>query len=420
MAKEVSQNEITRAQSKAVGGGRKRCTKGKSCSATCIANGLLCRVDLPAPLLESVGKAINAIKNSNEAAPVIAKTEPNSKDLEPKFNQGVARFKNLVKRVINKVKGPQKEPEPPVERSRPPQPATEDKSVKGKEKKLLDQTKQIVSNVLDSLARAKEGKQIKVEGSVNPDKVKWSSVEGSGSRFQGGGTYGSFFTVPTKKLLGFSDNMPENIGVKVGRIGQGEPFIAKKLGDSDLGPKLIAAKFLNKAISSTDSGTVHKGVMAMEVVPGQPYYKIPNKTINGINTKDAYWKARSQLHKMGIAHNDAHGGNVIIDDRGKARFVDLGLAKRSWRAALAEALGGHTGADFSIATVPRWDQEQIFDRNYSKVKDILKQNGFSNSEIKEIAIFGTQRSDDEIKGNPLARVSVPLAKQLIATFYEDI
>lgn len=41
-------NDVERAKRKAVGGGRKRCSKGKPCSATCIFRGEVCLVDLPA------------------------------------------------------------------------------------------------------------------------------------------------------------------------------------------------------------------------------------------------------------------------------------------------------------------------------------------------------------------------------------
>lgn len=39
--------DVQRARNQAVGGGRKRCRKGKSCSAACIANNKVCIVELP-------------------------------------------------------------------------------------------------------------------------------------------------------------------------------------------------------------------------------------------------------------------------------------------------------------------------------------------------------------------------------------
>ena len=42
-------SQIRTAQRKAVGGGRKRCKKGKNCSAACIQGGMVCLVEMPAP-----------------------------------------------------------------------------------------------------------------------------------------------------------------------------------------------------------------------------------------------------------------------------------------------------------------------------------------------------------------------------------
>jgi hypothetical protein len=43
----VTESKIERAKRRAVGGKRKRCIKGKSCSATCIASNKICLVDIP-------------------------------------------------------------------------------------------------------------------------------------------------------------------------------------------------------------------------------------------------------------------------------------------------------------------------------------------------------------------------------------
>lgn len=51
MASNSSASRIRSAQAKAVGGGRKRCRKGKNCSATCIASQDVCLVELTAPTI---------------------------------------------------------------------------------------------------------------------------------------------------------------------------------------------------------------------------------------------------------------------------------------------------------------------------------------------------------------------------------
>ena len=54
-----TRSEIIQAQSKAVGGGRKRCRRGKNCSATCISGADYCLVDLS----PSVGIASTKVRN---------------------------------------------------------------------------------------------------------------------------------------------------------------------------------------------------------------------------------------------------------------------------------------------------------------------------------------------------------------------
>lgn len=58
MAQETpTQSEIRTAKSQAVGGGRKRCRKGKNCSAACIEAGIACLVEMP----ESAGIATSKV-----------------------------------------------------------------------------------------------------------------------------------------------------------------------------------------------------------------------------------------------------------------------------------------------------------------------------------------------------------------------
>jgi hypothetical protein len=59
MTNQPSVSDIRSAQDKAVGGGRKRCSKGKSCSATCIDPREYCLVELP----ESVGVGTSKVRN---------------------------------------------------------------------------------------------------------------------------------------------------------------------------------------------------------------------------------------------------------------------------------------------------------------------------------------------------------------------
>ena len=378
----MDNSKIKSAQNKAVGGKKKRCSKGKSCSATCITPNKVCLVELSPVVSDSL---VNAAKN-------LVSVPKAEKLVEGVFNEGLNRFKNLVKRVIAKV-----QPEFAAnQKVKPPE-----------------------ESVLAKLDKAGSEGQTKVNGSSAADKVKWNAIEKASSSVQGSGKFGTFITVPAKTLLGYSDGVPSELGVKVGNIGRNEAFILKKLGDAGIGPKLIAAKMLSKAHSSTDSGTVHKGVIAMEIAPGTPLYKSKD-VVNGVNIRDAYMGARSKLHKLGIAHNDAHTGNAVIDDRGTVRFVDLGLAQRNWRAALAEAIGGHTGSDFQLTLYPTAKMTAIMDRNYDKVKEELRGNGFSPNNLREIAAYGIQHPESDYKTGVMSKISAPLAKKLINMLYEGI
>jgi hypothetical protein len=279
--------------------------------------------------------------------------------------------------------------------------------------------REAASKLLDKMKRLGPEGTISIDGSEKADKVKWSAVEGSGSRVLGAGGYGAFLRIPTKKLLGYSDGMPDEIGVKVGDIGRTEATLIKKLGDVGLGPKLIASRFVKNPHSNMDNGTIHKGMIAMEVVPGVPLYKAPQK-INGIDKDDAYNISMGKLHKLGYAHNDAKGDNLIIDDKGVARFVDLGLSQKNWKAALSEALGGWTGTNFAMTNYPTGKQADVLERNFSKVMTEMEKDGLTKSEAKDIATFGIQHSAESFRRGVWEKVSNQNARKYINMYYEGV
>jgi hypothetical protein len=279
--------------------------------------------------------------------------------------------------------------------------------------------REAASKLLDKMKRLGPEGTISIDGSEKADKVKWSAVEGSGSRVLGAGGYGAFLKIPTKKLLGYSDGMPNEIGVKVGDIGRTEATLIKKLGEVGLGPKLIASRFVKNAHSNMDNGTIHKGMIAMEVVPGVPLYKAPQK-INGIDKDDAYNITMGKLHKLGYAHNDAKGDNLIIDDKGVARFVDLGLSQKNWKAALSEALGGWTGTNFAMTNYPTGKQADVLERNFNKVMTEMEKDGLTKSEAKDIATFGIQHSAESFRRGVWEKVSNQNARKYINMYYEGV
>jgi hypothetical protein len=71
-----SASEIRSAKTKAVGGGRKRCRKGKNCSATCIAGNKYCLVDLPEPVAAAMPKVVGVVRKKKEGVGAVATSTP--------------------------------------------------------------------------------------------------------------------------------------------------------------------------------------------------------------------------------------------------------------------------------------------------------------------------------------------------------
>jgi len=242
---------------------------------------------------------------------------------------------------------------------------------------------------------------IKVKGTEFAGNIDWVAAAGSGAKRLGKpGAYGAFVVVPDDKLFkfGIKGSFPDGVGVKGGKIGENEAQIIKKVGAAGLGPKLIAAQLGDKMATEKN---VRAGLIAMSVVPGKDMFSqtggISSK-VNGIEIGDAFWRARKDLHMMGIAHNDMHPGNIMLDNKGKVRFVDFGLAIDNRKAALAEAIGAASGSDWQVT---RWSQLgtgyggssaapafRKIENNWSRVKAEMKQDGLSDNEIGRIANTG--------------------------------
>ena len=165
---------------------------------------------------------------------------------------------------------------------------------------------------------------------VGDDKFKgWNDSYKDGAKVLGTGSFGT-------AIRGSN-----NIVIKRGDVANTEADILKKVGKADLGPKLIAADINGPGINKDTGIDIRRGRIAMELVPGKELGNGgPEKFLQGnVRRADAFWKARAELHRLGVAHNDMHVENVLVDNKGKGRFVDMGLAQDSPKAALAEALG---------------------------------------------------------------------------------
>jgi hypothetical protein len=283
-------------------------------------------------------------------------------------------------------------------------------------------------------------------GDTNYD---WAASRGKGSKALGSGAFGSVIKTA------------DGDAVKRGNIGYNEADIIDRVGKADLGPKLIAADLDGMGIQP---GTA-RGRVAMTVVPGSPIgNKAGDKPIGktGKVVADAYWEARAKLHKMGIAHNDMHIENVFVDRKGTGRFVDMGLAQDSPKAALAEAMGvfqivptgtvrnkgrngGRTGEGDWQAV--RWEgsagkefrdaersaapaARQGFAKQYNvagrvlqnKEKAILKLKsyGLNDQDVSDIMTHGIRSTPESFERGAMGKLTNQQAQNVINTLYEGI
>jgi hypothetical protein len=158
------------------------------------------------------------------------------------------------------------------------------------------------------------------------DTEDWNESSSKGKKLGEGG-FGTVLTAGANKVH------------KRGEIGENEPDILKIVGKADLGPKLLVAELAAK--KGQEYGVnIHDGRIAMTRIKGEPIGMLTAETkVNGKNMADIYWKAMADLHRLGVAHNDAHTDNILVDKQGKGRWVDMGLAQANPKAALAEAMG---------------------------------------------------------------------------------
>lgn len=290
----------------------------------------------------------------------------------------------------------------------------------------------------------KLGDLVTIKGSK--DKIDWKESINQGVKL-GEGAFGTAMLVK-----GASPYV-----VKRGEISEGEAAAIKKAGELGIGPKLLYGELAGR--KKQELGVfILQGRIAMGLVPGKPvedlefgtgdvrsYYKV-NKTDT---VADAYFKARATLHKAGIAHNDAHNGNVLIDDKGKARFVDFGLAQANPKAALAEAIGvfatrdqlprqavlindGHTHGDFQALRFPEFGVARLGTKNapatLTKMREnktdvfnwLYRQKGFSRDEVAAIVTSGIRRPLSHYEKGAWGKLSNDEAQQLVNMLYEGI
>ena len=92
-----SASAVRASHEKVVGGGHKRCSLGKSCSATCISKSDKCLVDFPEPVSDAVGTVRNLLKK-------LVKTGEISQDQASEYEARVAKEMQPGKREVERNK----------------------------------------------------------------------------------------------------------------------------------------------------------------------------------------------------------------------------------------------------------------------------------------------------------------------------
>lgn len=448
-SRRISNSEIQRAKTKAVGGKRKRCTKGKSCSAACVQATDSCLVEMPEvvnPSLSSVRssipkprtqeslrreinemdveahakmKALNELREKHKELESkviklkLAKVKGEEskgankefKALDAKLKRDTEQLYNLVKvmgdkkqELENLTKVPKEGDKPKLNLPPPPKP------------KLAPSGNDIFSK----LSR-KEVEDWETDGELKAGSVDWGAMLLGGKRI-GKGEYAEALVAPPEKVGGaLKFKAPDGVVLKKGEIGDYEPDALKRVGQAGLGPRLIAARVSFQKAYEGDSA-LYNGMVAMERLSGTSLLKaIESGSIK--DAEDIYWSSKAKLHKLGIAHNDSHANNFIITADGKGKFIDFGLSVISPKNALSEALGGPTGSDSQSS--PR--QGIVFNRivkNLTAVRTEMANDGFSPNEINFLEKSGNKPVI--VTGVPWQKMSDEQANKYLELLYKGV
>jgi len=344
----------------------------------------------------------------------------------------------------------------------------------GSERDRLSKEIDNIDNKLDNDLKAKKAaataKPARAPGTSTPPKLATKIPTGSASsdtswakqdaadfdknfksaKHQGGTYDWNETTKPGTKKIGegsfgtvLMTKGPPPVAVKRGEVSEKEAAIIDKVGKADLGPRLIAGD-IEKGGRTSYGVKMSNGRIAMSVVPGKQLMDMSStRKIGNTTAGDAYWAARASLHRLGVAHNDMHPGNLLIDKTGKGRWVDMGLAQDSPRAALAEALGvmrrppmseqvgrgdwqgrnwgGETGLDnFTIRSNAPVNLRLMDSNNSTLVRPFLRSKGLTDDEIAEIHTVGIRQTPDRYTKGAFAKLSDADALQAINLLYTGV
>jgi hypothetical protein len=368
---------------------KKRCSIGKSCRYSCITKTDVCELELGDEMSESLSTFLKKV----------------GPDAEPN-----------IKSAVN----------------------VNQKPLKNQDKVVTSNT-QWVRDASDFDSSFKVGRVI----NGTKDQFDWSGSIDKGTKL-GEGAFGTVLLV--KGNPGYA--------VKRGQVSTTEAEITQILGKAGLGPKLVYGE-IAKGKPIVEHGVyITNGRIVMSRVPGKDYgnFSKSSDIVGKTSIGDAYWFLRSQVHRLGIAHNDAHSGNVLIDKNGKSRFVDMGLSQQNIKAALSEALGVFTNKGFlpkgstfdpsKINSMTSGDYNSKFDPqmgvhkgsikgdapqnllkmrdNLPRVYDALRSHGISDNEITRMIITQVRQPLPSYEKGPWAKLSNKDAAKVIDILYDGV
>lgn len=217
--------------------------------------------------------------------------------------------------------------------------------------------------------------------------------------------------------------------VKQGAIGEEEVKAWQTLQKTGRVPEFHGA-VVSKNMKEVDSGLgghvrEAKGYLGLGEARGKTLY---NQRFDDDQKRDMineYIRARRDIHKAGVAHNDMHGGNVYYDQATKkAQLIDFGLAQVSPKAALMEALSTNQG-DWQSERVfeafkPRGDEPSSYNRfrrNQQGVLRTLENEGYETGNILGAGIRNKVEYIDQLFYDELTD---DRARQLIDQLYEGV
>jgi hypothetical protein len=424
----------------------RRCSKGKSCGGTCINRNVKCRATLSPKVskqVEEAGDIFLRLVNEDKKPSLIVQRLIDALGLGPLTQREVGNDFPVLKREAERQLAEL--------RSQPSMTDEEIDRAKRLEMALMDAWEKHTKAdrmVLYDRQDAREFDHDFIPTDKFGKDYDWSQSYESGAKGLGSGSYGNVML----------SKPPPALVVKRGEVSESEVKILEKLNGKDISPKFVSAE-VNKYTVMAREGDIefYEGRIAMTRVPGKavedfddndPAYgtKVGSTTLG-----DAYFLLRRRLHESGVAHNDSHIENVIVDNKGKARFIDFGLSQDDPRAALSEAIGiladrkllpqgvvlkrvlddfsgDRKGRKYKAYTQPIKDLlkggtntnlEKVV-RNRTKVYAELAKLGLSKDEIAELVVHELNQPISSYNKGAWSKVSKKDAMRIIPLLYEGV